>query len=136
MFMHTFAGFIKITNIQYNLFKYNTNRVQNNFDIIHLVGVCCCLVYIYMLIFLPSIIFEMVIAKLENLRMELADSMITSIDENRRYNLLQLLKCLREQPPKYTLWRAVEVNARLPLAFLSLSVTYLVCLLQLSHILE
>ncbi|CAH0721441.1 unnamed protein product, partial [Brenthis ino] len=88
----------------------------------------------YLELFLPSIVLEIAADELEKLQTFVADRMISATDDKQYQEYRKLLQFLREQGLKYYIWRAIPVDARLPLGFTSLALTYLVCILQFAHV--
>ncbi|XP_047537035.1 uncharacterized protein LOC125071027 [Vanessa atalanta] len=134
MIVHMTSGFIYMSVLQLQLatiLKKNAVKdyVKLSFGIAHLI-------YYYAVLFFPSIIMEMISEQINILKTDIANRVITCTDERRRANLRQLLRYFREKPLKYCIFRAIPVDSRLPLHYVSLAVTYLVCLMQLTHLLE
>ncbi|CAG4990820.1 unnamed protein product [Colias eurytheme] len=90
-------------------------------------------IYSYWAISYPVIILEMAADVIDDIKIDLADRIITSTDSRRIDELNKLLHLQQNQPITFSLWRAIPLNARLPLGFVSLIANYLVCLLQFTH---
>ncbi|XP_061384536.1 uncharacterized protein LOC133320367 [Danaus plexippus] len=97
-----------------------------------LIGSTIQVIYNCLILFIPSVIIELITKDLEALKNDLADRILTCGDRRRREQLRMLQLYLHDKPFTYTLWRSIQVNSRLPLKFLSLVATCLICMLQIS----
>ncbi|XP_069355265.1 uncharacterized protein [Maniola hyperantus] len=121
MFTHLSLVFVDITNVQYKtITQFSIAHLLKSF--LHLI---CNLV-----VFFPSLVMELIAEEIENMRVIVADRMISSVNEEQRNECRHFLQSLRQQPITYLVCRAFKMDSRLLLSYFSLVITYLICILQ------
>ncbi|GBP62253.1 hypothetical protein EVAR_44661_1 [Eumeta japonica] len=84
----------------------------------------------------PCAIVELYSAEVEKIRLALVHLLVTERDENTRSTINLFLTYTEIRPFKYTIWRMIPINLGLPLGLLSMCTTYVIVLIQFSHLYE
>nr|XP_032521385.1 uncharacterized protein LOC116773104 [Danaus plexippus plexippus] len=132
IFVHLISSFVNTLVLFYNVVITLYKSVSSLDTLFFLIGTSIQVIYNCLILFIPSVIIELITKDLEALKNDLADKILTCGDRRRREQLRMLQLYLHDKPFTYTLWRSIQVNSRLPLKFLSLVATCLICMLQIS----
>uniref|UniRef100_A0A2A4JJM3 Gustatory receptor n=1 Tax=Heliothis virescens TaxID=7102 RepID=A0A2A4JJM3_HELVI len=88
----------------------------------------------YAVLFCPAIVTEMVINEYVQIKKILTSQLHITSDESLRFELQTALQYLNLRPFRYTLCRAVPLDINLLLTTASICITYIIVLLQLTHL--
>nr|AOG12963.1 gustatory receptor [Eogystia hippophaecolus] len=82
----------------------------------------------------PAVVAEMVLAETDSIKLILSNRLLLSGDvkENRKVN--SLLGYMETRPLHYKVWRIVHVDLHLPVSLLSICTTYLIVIIQFTHL--
>nr|QYF65475.1 gustatory receptor 18 [Pieris rapae] len=84
----------------------------------------------YVSIVFPVFIMEYIADLLEDIKVRMVEQKLRCTDENRRAEITDMLNLLKEKPIRFRMLRAFPINKSFPLQITSLSITYLVFMLQ------
>ncbi|KAI5632942.1 7tm chemosensory receptor domain-containing protein [Phthorimaea operculella] len=92
------------------------------------------LVILYALrLLLPCIITEMVNSQVESARLTIHHRMLKENGDKRR-EFAELLQYMSARRLQHSAWRVIPLDMQLPLAVLSTCVTYLIVIIQFTHL--
>ncbi|XP_045514016.1 uncharacterized protein LOC123707740 [Pieris brassicae] len=90
----------------------------------------CRVIHGYVSIVFPVYVMEYIADILENIKIQLIERKLRCIDDNRRAEITIMLNLLMEKPIRFRMLRAFPIDKTFPLKITSLSITYLVFMLQ------
>ncbi|GBP61066.1 hypothetical protein EVAR_48565_1 [Eumeta japonica] len=102
------------------------NLIILAFDIFHTILVPC----------LPCVAVEGTAAEVDKIKLIIANKMTTTLDCNEKLEFRLFLRYLIHRPFRFLVWRVVPVDADLPVSVVSICTTYLIVLVQLTHLFE
>ncbi|KAJ8709057.1 hypothetical protein PYW07_008883 [Mythimna separata] len=91
------------------------------------------MVLLVLVVSCPAFIAEATVYEVDQIKAILTGQLLRCSDESLRWELQTALQYVTLRPFKFTLCRAVPLNIYLPFATISLSITYVIVILQLSH---
>ncbi|KAI5632938.1 7tm chemosensory receptor domain-containing protein [Phthorimaea operculella] len=92
------------------------------------------LIILYALrLLLPCIITEMVSSQVESARLTIHHRMLKENGDKRR-EFAELLQYMSARRLQHSAWRVIPLDMQLPLAVLSTCVTYLIVIIQFTHL--
>ncbi|KAJ8711623.1 hypothetical protein PYW08_008577 [Mythimna loreyi] len=107
---------ISLSNLQQQI-------LDNLFELVQSVLMVSC----------PALFVEATAHEVDQIKATLTGQLLRCSDESLRWELQTALQYVSLRPFKYTLCRAVSLDVYLPFAAISLGITYVIVLLQLSH---
>ncbi|XP_063896850.1 uncharacterized protein LOC135118506 [Helicoverpa armigera] len=84
----------------------------------------------------PAIIAEATNFQVDRIKETLTTQILRSSDECLRFELQTALQYVRLRPFRYTLCRAVPLDINLPFTIISICITYVIFLMQITHFSE
>ncbi|XP_049868848.1 uncharacterized protein LOC126368747 isoform X4 [Pectinophora gossypiella] len=90
--------------------------------------------HIILRITLPCIINEMVNAQVEAIKITLHNKIFTEADERKNNETQRFLQYIETRRLQRKVWRVIPVDLQLPLSVFSMCITYLIVIVQFSHL--
>ncbi|XP_069362065.1 uncharacterized protein [Maniola hyperantus] len=82
----------------------------------------------------PAILAELVTIQVDRIKIHLNRQLLVCSHDALRNRTCDALKFLELRPFKYTIWRSFSLNISLPLTLISLCTSYIIVVIQFSHI--
>nr|BAW33746.1 gustatory receptor 28 [Bombyx mori] len=87
----------------------------------------------FLFVVVPAIFAELTTAEVERIIDVINRQLLRCTDEHMELELKVALEFIRRRPFDYVIWRTVPLNASLPIAIISLCITYVVIVIQLTQ---
>ncbi|XP_049868847.1 uncharacterized protein LOC126368747 isoform X3 [Pectinophora gossypiella] len=82
---------------------------------------------------LPCILTEMINAQIEKIKITLNNKIYFDEDEKRNTETRNFLQYIETRRLQHKVWRVIPVDLRLPVTVFSMCITYLIVIVQFSH---
>ncbi|XP_049868849.1 uncharacterized protein LOC126368747 isoform X5 [Pectinophora gossypiella] len=108
--------------------------VKNGANLISYLTECTYCLHIIFRIFVPSILTEITAAKVDSIKLALHYNMLDEEDETKNNRIARFLRYMEVRRLQHKVWRVIPVDLQLPLTVFSMCITYLIVIVQFTHL--
>ncbi|GBP61069.1 hypothetical protein EVAR_48568_1 [Eumeta japonica] len=130
MYCVTICGVISVT--YFVLLNYHVNIYHHFTENIFIL--LCNTFFILLMPSIPGIVVEQTAGEVDKIKLLLLEYTVQNINDREKKEARLFLRYLHQRIFRVRVWRTFTIDVKLPIGLISLFTTYLIVLIQLSHL--